>query len=218
MARSSALTCTVTTEMICASDVEKLVRKFMGAPNYLNALRAFEATARHLSYVAAADELGVTPAAVGHLVRGLEAIVGVEVFHRSQTGPARLVLTEAAEAVLPELQAGFDHLAVAFERLKASRGQVKISVTVPPAFADKWLLPRIERFTASHPRYDLHIDTSGRLVDFTAERMDVGIRYGGGRWPGLECTFLLRDRFFPVCSPALQEGMHPLRAPEDLAH
>src|SRR5262245_5168323 len=97
--------------------------KFMRAPNHLNALRAFEAAARHLSYVAAADELNVTPAAVGHLVRGLEAITGVELFHRAQTGPARLVLTEAGEAVLPELQAGFDHLAVVFERLKASRGQ-----------------------------------------------------------------------------------------------
>jgi len=190
----------------------------MRAPNHLNALRAFEAAARHLSYVAAADELNVTPAAVGHLVRGLEATVGVELFHRSQTGPARLVLTDAAQAVLPELQTGFDHLAVAFERLKAARGQITISVTVPPAFADKWLLPRIERFAASYPRYELRIDTSGRLVDFAAERVDVGIRYGAGRWPGLESTFLLRDAFFPVCSPALLAGAHPLRGPEDLAH
>jgi LysR family glycine cleavage system transcriptional activator len=204
--------------MICASDVEKLVRKFMRAPNHLNALRAFEAAARHLSYVAAAEELNVTPAAVGHLVRGLEAMVGVELFRRSQTGPTRLVLTEAAEAALPELQAGFDHLTVAFERLKASRGQITIGVTVPPAFGDKWLLPRIERFAANHPRYGLRIDTSGRLVDFAAERMDVGIRYGNGRWPGLQSTFLLRDAFFPVCSPALLEGMHPLRGPEDLGY
>jgi LysR family glycine cleavage system transcriptional activator len=204
--------------MICASGVEKFVRNLMRAPNHLNALRAFEAAARHLSYVAAADELNVTPAAVGHLVRGLEAAVGVELFHRSQTGPARLVLTDAAQAVLPELQAGFDHLTVAFERLKASRGQITISVTVPPAFADKWLLPRVERFAVSHPRYNLRIDTSGRLVDFAAERVDVGIRYGSGRWPGLESTFLLRDAFFPVCSPALLEGTHPLRGPEDLTH
>ena len=112
----------------------------MRAPNHLNALRAFEAAARHLSYVAAADELNVTPAAVGNLVRGLEAIVGVELFHRSPAGPARLVLTDAARAVLPELQAGFDHLTAAFERLKQFRGQITISLTVPPAFADKWLV------------------------------------------------------------------------------
>jgi LysR family glycine cleavage system transcriptional activator len=190
----------------------------MRAPNHLNALRAFEAAARHLSYVAAADELNVTPAAVGNLVRGLEAVVGTELFHRSQAGPARLELTAAARAVLPELQAGFDHLAAAFERLKASRGQITISLTVPPAFADKWLLPRVERFATNHPLYDLRIDTSGRLVDFAAERMDVGIRYGGGRWPGLNSTFLLRDAFFPVCGPALLEGTHPLRGPEDLKH
>jgi len=190
----------------------------MRAPNHLNALRAFEAAARHLSYVAAADELNVTPAAVGNLVRGLEAIVGVELFHRSPAGPARLVLTDAARAVLPELQAGFDHLTAAFERLKQFRGQITISLTVPPAFADKWLLPRVERFAIDHPLYDLRIDTSGRLVDFAAERMDVGIRYGGGRWPGLKSTFLLRDRFFPVCSPALLEGTHPLQGPEDLKH
>jgi LysR family transcriptional regulator, glycine cleavage system transcriptional activator len=204
--------------MICAGEIEKLVREFMRAPNYLNALRALEAAARHLSYVAAADELSVTPAAVGNLVRGLEAAVGVELFHRSQAGPARLELTAATRAVLPELQAGFDHLTVAFERLKASREQITISLTVPPAFADKWLLPRVERFATSHPLYDLRIDTSGRLVDFAAERMDVGIRYGGGRWSGLKSIFLLRDAFFPVCSPALLEGSHPLRGPEDLKH
>ena len=190
----------------------------MRAPNHLNALRAFEATARHLSYVAAAEELNVTPAAVGSLVRSLEAIVGIELFHRSPAGPARLVLTEAAEAVVPELQAGFDHLTVAFERLKASRGRSAISVTVPPAFADKWLLPRVERFATNHPLYDLRIDTSGRLIDFAAERVDVGIRYGGGRWPGVKSTFLLRDAFFPVCSPVLLQGAHPPRSPEDLKH
>src|ERR1700742_3716918 len=115
--------------MICAAEIEKFVRKFMRAPNHLNALRAFEAAARHLSYVAAAEELSVTPAAGGSLGRGLGAVIGVELFHRSQAGPARLELTEAAQAVLPELQAGFDHLTVAFERLKASAGQVTISVT-----------------------------------------------------------------------------------------
>lgn len=128
------------------------------------------------------------------------------------------MLTEAARAVLPELQVGFDHLTVAFERLKACHGQITICLTAPPAFADKWLLPRVERFASNHPLYDLRIDTSGRLVDFAAERMDVGIRYGGGRWPGLKATFLLRDAFFPVCSPALLEGKHPLRGPDDLKH
>ncbi|MEI9985615.1 MAG: LysR substrate-binding domain-containing protein [Aliidongia sp.] len=91
-------------------------------------------------------------------------------------------------------------------------------MTVPPAFADKWLLARVDRFGARYPVYDLRIDTSGRLVDFMAERIDVGIRYGGGRWPGLQAVFLLRDAFFPVCSPALLTGRHPLRSVADLQH
>jgi LysR family transcriptional regulator, glycine cleavage system transcriptional activator len=190
----------------------------MRAPHHLNALRAFEAAARHLSYVAAADELNVTPAAVGQLVRGLEEALGLELFHRSQAGPSRLVLTDAGRAALPDLQVGFDRLSTAVERMKAGRARVVVTVTVPPAFADKWLLPRVERFGAHYPEYDLRIDTSGRLVDFTAERIDVGIRYGGGRWAGLKATFLLRDEFFPVCSPALLNGEHPLKSAADLKH
>jgi LysR family transcriptional regulator, glycine cleavage system transcriptional activator len=190
----------------------------MRAPNHLNALRAFEAAARHLSYVAAADELNVTFAAVGQLLRGLEEVLGMELFHRSQAGPARLVLTDHARAAIPDLQAGFDRLALAFERLKTGEARTAVSVTVPPAFADKWLLPRVERFGAQHPAYELRIDTSGRLVDLVAERIDLGIRHGGGRWPGVEATFLLRDAFFPVCSPALLAGAHPLRGPSDLQH
>jgi LysR family transcriptional regulator, glycine cleavage system transcriptional activator len=190
----------------------------MRAPHHLNALRAFEAAARHLSYVAAADELNVTPAAVGQLVRGLEEALGLELFHRSQAGLSRLLLTEAGQAALPDLQTGFDRLSTAVERMKAGRSRIAVTVTVPPAFADKWLLARVERFRASCPEYDLRIDTSGRLVDFVAERIDVGIRYGGGRWPGLEATFLLRDAFFPVCSPALLTSEHPLRSIDDLKH
>src|SRR4029453_8823169 len=96
--------------MICGAGIEKLAWKLMRAPNHLNALRAFEAAARHLSYVAAADELNVTPAAVGQLVRGLEEALGLELFRRSQAGPARLVLTDAARMALPDLQTGFDRL------------------------------------------------------------------------------------------------------------
>src|SRR4029078_4528032 len=100
-------------------------------------------------------------------------------------------------------------LTVAFERLKASRGQTAISLTVPPAFADKWLVPRVEGFTANHPLYHLRIEPSGRLVDFAAERMDVGIRYGGGHWPGVKSTFLLRAGSFPGCRTAMLARPHP---------
>src|SRR5262245_44169345 len=118
----------------------------MRAPSHLNALRAFEAAARHRSFVAAAEELSVTPAAVGQLVRGLEEALGIELFHRSQAGSARLILTDAARKALPDLQAGFDRLSAAVEGLRAGRSRIAITVTVPPAFADKWLLPRVDRF------------------------------------------------------------------------
>lgn len=190
----------------------------MGTPNRLNALRAFEAAARHLSYVRAAEELSVTPAAVGQLVRGLEQSLGVTLFHRSQSGAARLELTEAGRAAVPDLRAGFDLLQVAVERMKASIAREAITVTVPPAFADKWLLRRMERFQRRHPEIDLLVDTNGRVVDFDKERVDVGIRYGGGRWPGLVATRLMADDFFPICSPTLLAGKHPLRSAADLRH
>jgi LysR family glycine cleavage system transcriptional activator len=188
----------------------------MRAPNNLNALRAFEAVARHLSYPAAAAELNVTPAAIGQLIRGLEAYLDIELFHRSSSGPARLSLTDAARTALPDLQGGFDLLSSAVERLRASKSRIIFTVTVPPAFAEKWLLWRVGRFQGRHPYYDLRIETSGHLVDFTSERIDVGIRYGAGAWPDLMSTFLLRDEFFPVCSPVLAHGPNALRRPSDL--
>lgn len=190
----------------------------MRAPNHLNALRAFEAVARHSSYVAAAEELNVTPAAVGQLVRGLEEALGVELFRRSTAGPARLVLSDAARRALPDLQAGFDRLSAAVEQLKSSRGNLVIAVTVPPAFADKWLLPRVDRFRARYPQFDLTIDTSGHLADFMSDGIDVGIRYGAGTWAQLEATRLFADEFFPVCSPALLSGRHALSSPARLKH
>jgi LysR family glycine cleavage system transcriptional activator len=190
----------------------------MRAPNNLNALRAFEAVARHLSYTAAAAELNVTPAAVGQLIRGLESYLDIELFHRSTSGPSRLTLTDAGRAALPDLQAGFDMLSTGVERLRAYKSRIVFTITVPPAFADKWLLWRMQSFQKKHPYYDIRIDTSGHLVDFTAERIDAGIRYGAGVWQGLVSTFLLRDEFFPVCSPALLRGEHPLKSPADLRH
>lgn len=190
----------------------------MRAPNHLNALRAFEAAARHLSYVRAAEELHVTPAAVGQLVRSLEQALDTPLFLRSQSGAARLELTPQASLMLPDLQAGFDLLSAAVARVKHDAGHDAITLTVPPSFADKWLLARLERFQASYPQYDLLVDTNGRLVDFNSGQADVGIRYGSGRWDGLVATRLIGDDFFPICSPALLAGEHPLRSGADLRH
>lgn len=175
----------------------------MKLPVHLNALRAFEASARHQSFAAAAAELHVTPAAVGQLVRALEAWLGLPLFHRGASGRTRLVATEAAEQALPDIRAGFDRLAAGLARLQASEPNGALTVTCSPAFAAKWLLPRIERFQAAWPDTELRLDTSLKPADFAAQRIDIGIRYGAGHWPGLVAEPLLHEELFPVCSPRL---------------
>jgi len=182
----------------------------MRAPGHLNALRAFESAARHCSYIRAAEELNVSPAAVGQLIRGLEDAYDVVLFHRSRSGPARLVLTDVALSILVELQGGFDLLGAAVETLKTGGASVCISVTSSPAFADKWLLQRMASFQILYPQYELRLDSNIRLVNFATERFDLGIRFGCGQWPGLVSTHLMSDEFFPVCSPSLLLDEHPL--------
>ncbi|MDE2585149.1 MAG: transcriptional regulator GcvA [Betaproteobacteria bacterium] len=188
----------------------------MKAPVHLNALRAFEASARHQSFSAAAAELHVTPAAVGQLVRTLEEWLGTPLFLRNNSGRARLVPTEAAERALPEIRAGFDRLALGLERLKEGSASGVLTVTVSPAFAAKWLLPRIDGFHAAWPDTDLRLDTSLRGVDFVAQRVDIGVRYGTGHWPGLAADKLMDEEVYPVCSPKLLGEPGRLQKPDDL--
>lgn len=190
----------------------------MKLPAHLNALRAFEASARHQSFSAAAAELHVTPAAVGQLVRALEDWLGMPLFHRSTTGRTRLVATDAAERALPDIRAGFDRLTVGLERLKEGAASGVLTVTVSPAFAAKWLLPRIERFHSAWPETDVRLDTNLRAVDFVAQRVDIGVRYGLGTWPGLTAHKLLDEEVFPVCSPKLLREHGHLQEPNDLTH
>ncbi|THF25806.1 transcriptional regulator GcvA [Pseudomonas atacamensis] len=173
----------------------------MSMPAYLNALRAFEAAARHQSFSAAAAELNVTPAAVGQQVRNLETWLGIPLFSRSGRGTSRLVLTEVASAALPDIRDGFERLSVGLARLKDASMHAGLTVTVSPAFAAKWLLPRIERFQNLHPQMDVLLDTNSRSVDFLVERIDVGVRYGSGQWPGLKAIHFMDETLFPVCSP-----------------
>ena len=182
---------------------------------HLNALRAFEASARHQSFSLAAQELNVTPAAVGQLVRTLEDWLGSPLFVRSTSGRARLVTTEVAEQALPDIRAGLERLAVGLERLRSGSAGGVLTVTVSPAFAAKWLLPRIERFQAAWPETDLRLDTSLKPVDFVAQRIDVGVRYGLGQWPGLAAEKLMDEGVYPVCAPALL-ATATLQAPGDL--
>jgi LysR family transcriptional regulator, glycine cleavage system transcriptional activator len=188
----------------------------MKAPDHLNALRAFEASARHESFSAAAAELHVTPAAVGQLVRTLEEALGTVLFHRGTSGRTRLAPTEAARRALPDLRAGFDRLSLGVTRLQEGSPNGVLTVTISPAFAAKWLLPRIERFQAAFPETDVRLDVSLEILDFASRGVDIGVRYGAGSWPGLVAEKLMDEEIYPVCSPALLRH-HRLRKPSELA-
>ncbi|MEQ8344060.1 MAG: transcriptional regulator GcvA [Sneathiellaceae bacterium] len=181
----------------------------------LNALRAFEAAARHLSFKDAAEELNVTPAAISQQVKLLEEHVGAPLFRRLTRA---LVLTEVAQLALPALRAGFDLLADANEILASDTRQSVLTVSVAPSFGAKWLVPRLSRFQQAHPEIDVLIDAVDKVVDFERDNVDIALRFGAGDYPGLEVIRLFADRLFPVCSPALLDGAHPLRRPEDLRH
>lgn len=175
----------------------------MKLPIHLNALRAFEASARHQSFSAAAEELHVTPAAVGQLVRSLEEWLDAPLFQRMNSGKVRLIPTEVAERALPEIQAGFAKLSQGLERLQQSSLQGVLTVAVSPAFAAKWLLPRLDRFQALCTETDVRLDTNLKPVDFAVQRIDIGVRFGLGHWPGLTAEKWLEEEVFPVCAPSV---------------
>ncbi len=181
----------------------------------LNALRAFEAAARHLSFAKAAQELHVTPAAISHQIKGLEDYLGVALFQR---GKRSIRLTEAGQAALPDLRSGFDYLAAGIARIRDLETGGLITVSAAPSFAAKWLVPRIERFHQTHPDIDARVAASVGLVDFDRDQVDIGIRYGQGRYPDLSAELLLHEEVVPVCSPALLEDKPPLKRPKDLEH
>lgn len=190
----------------------------MKAPIYLNALRAFEASARHQSFSGAAAELNVTPAAVGQLVRTLEDWLGTPLFQRANSGKVRLVPTEAAERALPDIRAGFDRLTLGMERLKEGSSSGMLTITVSPAFAAKWLLPRIDKFQSLWPDMDVRLDTSLKPVDFAIQRVDIGVRYGLGNWLGLVAEKLMEEEIYPVCSPTILNKHGQFDDPVELAH
>jgi len=167
---------------------------------HLNALRAFEAAARHLSFVAAAEELNVTPPAVSQHIRALEEYLGMPLFVRSKLGVS---LTPQARDALPEIREGLERLARGFERLRGSGVDRIVTLTVPASFAAKWLLQRIDRFRAAFPELDIRLDTTDRLADFASDGVDIGVRYVLGGYAGIACERLLAEDVFPVCNPWL---------------
>src|SRR5215510_6335298 len=181
----------------------------------LNALRAFEAAGRHLSITKAADELCVTVAAVSHQVKTLEDYLDVRLFRRTANA---LFLTDAGQALLPGLRAGFAELERAMDALREHDLRGAFVLSVAPVFATKWLIPRLDGFHAAHPDIDVRISATLELADFERDGIDAAIRVGRGRYPGLVAHRLFGESVVPMCSPALLEGEPPLSVPEDLRH
>jgi LysR family glycine cleavage system transcriptional activator len=179
----------------------------------LNALRAFEAVARHLSMKLAADELHVTPAAVSHQIKGLERHLGVTLFRRLNRA---LLLTDEGQLCLPGVREGFERLARAMDPLRARERRSVLVASVAPSFATRWLVPRLDRLAAAHPDLELRITAEMSLADFRRDDVDVGIRFGAGQYPGLRADKLFSDTVVPMCSPRLTAGRRALRRPADL--
>ncbi len=181
----------------------------------LNALRAFEAAARHLSFTKAAEELHVTPGAISQQIKALEEYIGTNLFRRLNRA---LLLTDEAQACLPSLREGFEKLAEATNLLMAAETRNRLAVGAAPSFASKWLVPRLGEFQQLYPDVDVWISADMELVDFVNDDIDVAIRYGAGEYSGLQVERLLTDSVFPVCSPELLKGPHALKSPGDLKH
>ena len=191
----------------------------------LNALRVFEAAARHLSFKEAAAELHITQAAVSHQVKSLEEYLGVQLFRRSARG---VQLTDAARACLPKLREGFDALASAVEMIRERGDEAELMITAPPVFTARWLMPRLADFSRREPKIELHVFGSSKMVDAGAldlsnlvgdldlrtEYSQVQIHLGMGSYPGHRADRLFSVAITAVAAPVLDP---PLRTPADLA-
>lgn len=178
------------------------------------ALKTFESAARHLNFTRAADEVGLTPAAVSYQIKEIEEQLGVALFVRTsrtiRLTPSGRILFDATVEALDVLQRAVSRA----RRTERGEGQLKVSMS--PTFASRWVMPRIERFNTLHPEITLRFDISYELRDFDHDDVDVGVRFGAGKYPGLRADRLFDDVSIPVCSPALLKGGKPLNTPRDL--
>lgn len=179
-------------------------------PMPLNALKAFEASARHLSFTRAAEELCVTQAAISHQIKGLEQRLGVSLFRRSNRG---LKLTDEGVALAPTLFETFGAIDRLFDRFEAGGGQEVLTVSAVGTFVVGALLERLPAFRAAHPQIDLRLLTNNNKVDLVAEGLDCAIRFGDGAWHGVEAEPICTAALSPLCTPALARSLHE---PSDL--
>lgn len=178
----------------------------------LNALRAFEAAARHLNLTRAAIELCVSQGAVSHQVAQLERRLGTRLFHRLPRG---LALTDEGHALVPVLADAFDRVAATLDQYADGRFREALKVGVVGTFATGWLLPRLAGFARAHPGIDLRISTNNNRVDLAGEALDFAIRFGDGAWHGTHAEPLIAAPMAPVCAPAVAAR---LKSPADLIH
>ncbi len=179
----------------------------------MQALRAFDATARARSLTRAAESLNLTHSAISHQIKALEADFGVRLIERAGRG---IRLTDEGERFATRLRDVLADLGDAVREATERTHSRQLRVSVIPSFAARWLLPRVGRFFAAHPEIDLDVSANNQLIDFRRDNVDLGIRHGLGDWPGLVSEYFLDDFYFPVCSPKLANGRLPPR-PEDLA-
>lgn len=171
----------------------------------LNALRAFEASARHLSFTRAAIELCVTQAAVSHQVKSLEAQLNVTLFKRLPRG---LMLTSEGESLLPVLRDAFDRIALTLDQFEGGHYREVLTVGAVGTFAVGWLLPRLADFHSRNPLIDLRLSTHNNRVDVAAEGLDYAIRFGAGAWHGTDACPLLEAPLTVLCVPQIAEQLH----------
>ncbi|MDX1737055.1 MAG: transcriptional regulator GcvA [Alphaproteobacteria bacterium] len=180
----------------------------------LNTLRAFESSARHLSFTKAAEELFVTQAAISHQIKTLELALGVPLFRRLNRA---LMLTEEGQIFLPAVREALKILRDGVDKLHEQDSTGALTVSVMPSFAATWMVPRLGRFHSKYPEIDLRISANFEITDFDRDDVDVAIRWGNGDYPGLVAEKFMSEDIFPVCSPKLvKEGKHPLNEPSDL--
>jgi len=166
----------------------------------LNALKAFEAAARHESFTRAADELHVTQGAVSHQVKALETELGIKLFTRERQ---HLLITEAGREYLAVVRDALDRIAMGTERLVKRQGSGVLTVSTSPDFAAKWLVHRLGRFAEAHPGIDLRVSATLHHVDFAREDVDIAVRHGDGHWPSLQVTRMCAEHLFAICNPRL---------------
>ena len=178
----------------------------------LNALRAFEAAARWLSFTKAAEELHVTQGAISRQVKLLEDFLGFDLFERTPHG---VELNRSGQVYAAAITRSFDEILRATDELGTARTHSVLTIRGYTTFLVRWLTPLLPDFQIRHPNIEVRLVSASDPVDFGRDKVDLGIRYGYGRWKDLECDLLFMDELFPVCSPTLRESV-PLRTPADL--